>query len=314
MRSRSFRALVVSLLAALVVALGGCFGGGDALGTPSPQSIPDGQSTHTIEVGGISRTFRVYRPPGLSDGAPLVVMLHGGFGTGAQAEHSYHWDSEADAGHFLVAYPDGLTRAWNAGSCCGEPHRTNTDDVAFISAMVGAIERDMPIDRGRVYATGMSNGAMMALRLGCQTDIFAAIAPVAGTLLTDCSGARPTSVLQIHGTADERVPYNGGPSKAFSADGKARVDGPSVESVNAMWRGIDNCGQPDATTSGVVTTQTAECADGRTVELLSVQGAGHQWPGGDPSPIAQRLGKIPPPSTAIDATDTVWQFFASKHR
>ena len=67
--------------------------------------------------------------------------------------------------------------------------------------------------RARVYATGMSNGAMMALRLGCQTNTFAAIAPVAGTLMTDCSHAQPTSVLQIHGTADDRVPYNGGPGK-----------------------------------------------------------------------------------------------------
>ena len=248
------------------------------------RSIPVGQSTQTIDVGGVSRTFHVYRPPGLSDGAPLVVMLHGGFGTGAQAERSYHWDSEADAGHFLVAYPDGLMRAWNAGSCCGEPQRTNADDVGFITAMVGAIGQEIPIDRARVYATGMSNGAMMALRLGCQTDTFAAIAPVAGTLETDCSGARPTSVLQIHGTADDRVPYNGGPGKAFSSDGKARVDGPSVEAVNATWRGIDACGQPTSTTAGDVTTQTAGCADGRTVELISVTGAGHQWPGGEPEP------------------------------
>jgi poly(3-hydroxybutyrate) depolymerase len=163
-------------------------------------------------------------------------MLHGGFGNGAQAEHSYNWDSEADNGHFLVAYPDGLVRAWNAGSCCGEPQRTNADDVGFITAMVGVIEQQMPIDRARIYVTGMSNGAMMALRLGCQTDTFAAIAPVAGTLLSDCSAARPTSVLQIHGTADDRVPYNGGPGKAFTANGTARVDGPSVESVNATWR------------------------------------------------------------------------------
>ena len=277
MRSGYFRALVVCLLGALVVVLGGSFGGGHALGTPGAESIPVGQSTQTIDVGGVSRTFHLYRPTGLSDSAPLVVMLHGGFGTGAQAERSYNWDGEADAGHFLVAYPDGLMRAWNAGSCCGEPQRTNTDDVGFITAMVGAIEQEMPIDRARVYATGMSNGAMMALRLGCQTDTFAAIAPVAGTLLTDCSAARPTSVLQIHGTADDRVPYNGGPGKAFSADGTAR-------------------------------------ADGHIVEFISVTGAGHQWPGGDPSPVAQWIGNIPAPSTALNATDTIWEFFAANRR
>ena len=101
---------------ALVVVLGGCVGGGHAVGTPDSQSIPVGQSTQTIDSGGVSRTFHLYRPPGLSRRRALVVMLHGGFGSGEQAERSYHWDAEADNGHFLVAYPDGLNRAWNAGT------------------------------------------------------------------------------------------------------------------------------------------------------------------------------------------------------
>ena len=284
------------------------------LGTPDARGIPVGDSTQTLEVGGASRTFHLYRPQGLTGPAPLVVMLHGGFGTGDQAERDYNWDAEADAGHFLVGYPDGQGRAWNAGSCCGEPQRTNLDDVGFITAMVSDIEQQIPIDPARVYATGMSNGAMMALRLGCQADVFAAIAPVAGTLLTDCSNARPTSVLQIHGTADERVPYNGGPGKAFAANGNPRVDGPSVESVNATWRSIDGCGPPSSTTAGDVTTQIAGCANGRTVELISVAGAGHQWPGGVSKPVLQQLVGLPAPSTALNATDTIWQFFAQNHR
>ncbi|HTQ17329.1 alpha/beta hydrolase family esterase [Mycobacterium sp.] len=312
MRSGCVRALNVCLVLAVVLLVGGCLGGGHAVGTPEAKSIPVGQSTQTIESGGASRTFNLYRPQGLNGPVPLVVMLHGGFGNGAQAERAYHWDAEADGGHFLVAYPDGIMRAWNAGSCCGEPQRSNVDDVGFLTAMVSAIEQEIPIDPGRVYVTGMSNGAMMALRLGCQTDMFAAIAPVAGTLLTDCSQARPTSVLQIHGTADDRVPYNGGPGKAFAFNGNPRVDGPSVPSVNATWRSIDACGPPNSTTAGDVTTETAGCADGRTVELISVAGAGHQWPGGEPSPIAERFG-VPPPSTALNATDTIWQFFAQHH-
>ncbi|MEM6105554.1 PHB depolymerase family esterase [Mycobacterium sp. 050272] len=314
MQSGYLRALRVCVLGTLTVVLGGCVGGGHALGTPGSQSIPVGQSTQSIESGGVSRTFHLYRPQGLTEAVPLVVMLHGGFGNGAQAERSYHWDDAANGGHFLVAYPDGLNRAWNAGTCCGEPQRDNVDDVGFLTAMVAAIAQEIPIDRARVYVTGMSNGAMMALRLGCQTDTFAAIAPVAGTLLTDCGAARPTAVLQIHGTADDRVPYNGGPGKAFGASGISRVDGPSAEAVNATWRAIDGCGAPTSTTAGDVTTQTAGCADGRTVELISVAGAGHQWPGGEPSPLAERVGGIPAPSTALDATGTIWQFFTQSHR
>ncbi|OBG95112.1 polyhydroxybutyrate depolymerase [Mycobacterium sp. E3251] len=314
MRSRRARAISVCLVAVLAAVLGGCLGGGHALGTPGSQPIPVGQSTQSVASGGVSRTFHLYRPQGIADAAPLVVMLHGGFGTGQQAERAYHWDAEADAGHFLVAYPDGINRAWNAGTCCGEPQRVGADDVGFITTMVGAIEQGIPIDRARVYVTGMSNGAMMALRLGCQSDMFAAIAPVAGTLLTDCSQARRTSVLQIHGTADDRVPYDGGPGKAFALNGTARVDGPSAQSVNATWRAIDACGAPNSSTTGDVTTQIAGCADGRTVELISVAGAGHQWPGGEPSPLAEKVAGIPPPSAALDATSTIWQFFAQNHR
>ncbi|WP_233209334.1 PHB depolymerase family esterase [Mycobacterium sp. ENV421] len=308
--------VTIGVIAAVVLVAGGCLGDGRATGTPvgSPRDFPVGQSTHSLAVNGLTRSFHIYRPDGLSGPAPLVVMLHGGYGDGAQAERAYHWDAEADAGHFLVAYPDGLNRAWNAGSCCGRAARTGVDDVTFLNTMVDAIEQQIPIDTTRVYATGMSNGAMMALRLACQSDLFAAIAPVAGTLLADCSDPSPTSVLQIHGTADDRVPYGGGPGKARTASGAPTVDGPSVESVNADWRTIDGCAPPVSSQSEGVTTQRADCPEGRTVELITVAGAGHQWPGGIANPVVDEIAGLPPPSTALDATDTIWQFFRQHPR
>lgn len=309
-------ALVILLVGVLAAAISGCFGGGHAAGDPASGPVPVGHSTQVIEWGGISRSFDLYRPQGLSGAAPLVVMMHGGFGNSAQAERSYHWDAEADkagAGHFLVMYPDGHKRAWNAGSCCGMPQKDNIDDVGFITASVAALGRRIPIDPSRVYATGMSNGAMMAFRLACETDMFAAIAPVAGTLVTDCSHAHPTSVLQIHGIDDQSVPYPGGPGKALQANGSPRVNGPAIPTVNATWRAIDGCGPPVSTTAGVVTTETAACTDGRAVQLISVAGAGHQWPGSERGPLAELLGASEP-STALDATDTIWQFFSQHHR
>jgi polyhydroxybutyrate depolymerase len=308
------RAGLLAVLTVLAVLLSGGIGGGRASAVPGLDAIPAGKSLRVVISGGLVRIFHVYRPGGLTAAAPLVVVLHGGYGDGAQAERDYHWDTEADQGHFIVAYPNGLVRAWDAGSCCGVPENLRVDDVAFITAMVNAIEQWAPIDPARIYATGMSNGAMMALRLGCQTPTFAAIAPVAGTLVTDCSHAQPTSVLQIHGTADDRVPYDGGPGKTRTITGKPTVDGPSVPSVSATWRAIDACAAPTSTTAGDVTTETAACADGRAVELISVAGAGHQWPGGARSPLLDWLGVLPPPSTALDATDTIWQFFAQHHR
>lgn len=305
------RVLSMLLTLAALVTAGGC--GQCAMGAPS-SGIPVGQSDQRLQVGGAVRTYHLYRPENLGGPAPLVVMLHGGYGDGLQAERAYNWDAEADAGHFVVAYPDGVDRAWNAGTCCGIPKIRDIDDVGFITSMVGAIGAQMPVDPSRTYATGMSNGAMMALRLGCQSDVFAAIAPVAGTLLTDCSHAVPTSVLQIHGTADDRVPYDGGPGRARTLVGAPNVNGPSVPSVNQTWRAIDGCGAPPPTTTGEVSTQAVDCPGGRSVELISVAGAGHQWPGGQPSPLAQQLGDIPPPSTALDATGTIWSFFTAHHR
>lgn len=131
-----------------------------------------------LSSGGQDRTYLVHVPAGLSGAAPLVLMLHGGYGTGAQAERSYGWDALADQDHFVVAYPDGLDRAWNSGGgCCGKAARRDVDDVAFLTAVVADVEARVPVDPARVYAAGMSNGAMMAYRLACDSDVFAAIGP-----------------------------------------------------------------------------------------------------------------------------------------
>jgi polyhydroxybutyrate depolymerase len=306
--------LVMAVGALLAVtALSGCTGAEAARPATDPRpaaALPAGASTHSIEVGGVSRMYIVYRPASLPAAAPLVVMLHGGFGSASQAEKSYGWDAEADQGHFLVAYPDGLNHAWNTGGgCCGTPGRTNVDDVGFITAMVAAIERQIPVDTGRVYATGISNGGIMAYTLACRTSVFAAIGPDSATELGSCAAPGPLSVIHIHGTADTRIPYQGG-----QGQGVAHIDGPSVPSLNARWRAIDHCAAPVARTAGTVTTATASCPGGRAVELITIAGAGHQWPGSAPKPLIQRILGTDPPSTALDATQVIWQFFAAHPR
>jgi polyhydroxybutyrate depolymerase len=278
-------------------------------GTTGP-AIPIGSSSHTIIVAGVSRTFLVYRPAVLPAAAPLVVMLHGGFGTGAQAERSYHWDTQADRDHFVVAYPNGLDRAWNTGGgCCGVPGRTGADDTGFITAMVSTIEHVLPVSQRRVYGTGISNGGIMAYALACHTTIFAAIGPDSATELGSCRAPAPISVIHIHGTADHNIPYNGGPG-----DGVAHIDGPPVPALSASWRRIDRCAAPVVKTIGAVTTSTASCPAGRTVELITIAGAGHQWPGAVPDPLAQRLLGLDPPSAALNATRVIWRFFAAHPR
>lgn len=297
---------LVAGLAVLAALARGC---GPVHGATASSGIPVGRSVQTIEVGGLKRTFHLYRPADLSAGAtPLVVFLHGGFGSGTQAEGYYGWDGEASGRHFLVVYPDGVDHAWAVGGgCCGKPAATGVNDVAFISAMVARIGAQISLDPARLYATGISNGGLMAYRLACDTHLFAAIGPDSATLLGPCPDPASTSVIHIHGTADMHIPYLGG-----RGQGVAHIDGPAVPMLNATWRGIDRCSPPTVTTHAPVTTSLATCPAGRAVELITIAGAGHQWPGSPDRPLIQKLIGTDPPSQALDATPTIWAFFATR--
>jgi polyhydroxybutyrate depolymerase len=210
---------IVALLATVVV-LAGC--SSSPRGTAEPgANIPDGNTSRVINVGGLDRTYRVHKPAGLPASAPLVVMLHGGFGSGEQAERAYGWDQLADTAKFVVAYPDGIARAWNVNGCCGRPGRDGIDDVGFITAMIDQISSGAGIDRSRIYATGISNGGMMSYTLACNTNVLAAIGPDSATQLDPCRTPHPTSVMHIHGTADRLIR----PARAAQAPGSLTSTG-----------------------------------------------------------------------------------------
>jgi polyhydroxybutyrate depolymerase len=116
-------------------------------------------------------------------------------------------------------------------------------------------------------------------------------------------------VLVLAQTADKNIPYQGGPG-----DGVEHIDGPPVPAVNARWRAVDRCQPPVISTVGTVTTSAASCPADRAVELITIAGVGHQWPGSTPNLLAQRLLHTDPPSTALDATPVIWQFFAAHPR
>jgi polyhydroxybutyrate depolymerase len=277
----------VAMLVGGVLMIAGC-----AVWHPKPPTgFVDGTSIHTVNVGGRDRVYRLHKPAGVPVSAGLVVVLHGGFGSAEQAERSYGWDQLADSEKFVVAYPDGVVRAWNVngGGCCGRPAREGVDDVAFISAAVGNVAKNVSINAAHVYATGMSNGGMMSYTLACDTTLFAAIGPVSGTQVDPCRSPHPASVMAIHGTADPLIPYGGGPGHGF-----AHINGPPVPDLNAFWRKVDQCEAPAVTTSGSVTTSTAGCPDNRSVVLITIDGGGHHWPD--------------------FATAKLWQFFAAHPR
>jgi polyhydroxybutyrate depolymerase len=254
--------------------------------------LPAGDSAHILTVDGSQRTYHLHVPASLGHRAALVVVLHGGKGTGLAAEQTMGWDAVADRVGAVVAYPDGVGRTWNAGGgCCGTSAATGIDDVTFISRLVHQLLGDTRISPDRVYATGGSNGGMLTYALACSTPIFAAIAPVAATQLGECRDPHPTSVLHIHGSADQLVRYDGRP--VTPAPGYP-IDGPPIPALMSRWRSIDECTAPTETHANGLRVSLASCVSGRVVELVVIDGGGHAW------------------SKAF--TPMIWDFFARHHR
>jgi polyhydroxybutyrate depolymerase len=270
-----------------------------------PDGFPTGTSEQTLDVEGVERSYRAFVPGELTEPAPLVLVLHGGGGSARQAEESYGWTDLADDEGFVALHPQGLHRTWNTeGGCCGRAEAEQVDDVAFLEALIGHVSAELPIDPDRVYVTGMSNGAMMAYTLVCRSDAVAAIAPVAGTMLDDCPEPRPVSVHHVHGLLDRTVPFDGSPGA-----GVARIDGPSVPVVVDFWRAVNGCLDPTVVTDGPVQRTVAGCSAGRSVDLVTVEDAGHQWPGS-----RTVRDEADAPSTSLDATAEIWRFFAAHPR
>ncbi|MBX3650763.1 MAG: hypothetical protein KF771_05270 [Burkholderiales bacterium] len=248
---------------------------------------------------------------------PLVLVLHGGGGNAANGESMSGFTALAAKEGFIVAYPDGSGRmrdrllTWNAGHCCGHAMKNRIDDVGFINALLDRLIRDHPVDPRRVYVTGISNGGMMAHRLGSElSQRIAAIAPVVAAVFGDEKPpALPVSSLMINGMLDRSVPYQGGPPGGRFSDA---WDGTPVKPALAQaefWGRANRCGgQPVKEERGAVLHWRYRCPAGQSVELYLLQDTGHTWPGGR----GGRPGADDPGST-LDATAVIWTFFR-KHR
>jgi polyhydroxybutyrate depolymerase len=279
----------------------------------------------TVAVGGTLRSYRLYVPASLprNTPVPLLVALHGGLGSGQQFEQNSGFDGLAAANSFIVVYPNGTpTRGgsglvWNAGSCCSvaDESRQNVDDVGFISALVAQLEGRYDIARNQVFATGHSNGAMLAERLACESaDKIVAIAVQAGALgVSTCHPSQPVAVLEIHGTADQNIPINGGVgSKSLSKN----VFAPPVDALET-FAANDRCPSKSTTSADLanraVTYQIWHpCQAGTVVEWAKVTGANHEWMGhAGPSALTAYLG---PPYMGFDSSAAVWSFLAAHGR
>lgn len=324
--------LLVHIAVCLAVLVGAWSGPVSADAQPSSDCIATNRRQATnaqakcfaTDIQGKRRTFRLYMPATRREPLPLVLVLHGGGGSGGNME----WLTErgfnriADRDGVVIAYPDGIGKSWNDGRTDFSTNAASdrVDDVGFLSALPRRITTLVPIDVTRVYATGMSNGGLMSHRLGCDAaDVFAAVAPVAANLSVDlatrCRPARPISIAIVNGTDDPIMPWAGGTVQVLWM-ARGRVI--STPATLARWLELDACApvarrmrSDDVADDGtVLEQQSAACKDGTEVNLLAVRGGGHTWPSGHTYLGERLVGRV---SREVDASDAIWRFF-QRHR
>jgi polyhydroxybutyrate depolymerase len=272
---------------------------------------------------GRDRTYRLYVPASVPPKpVPLLVALHGGYGSGARFEVASGFSELAEANGCLVAYPDGIgigpraarMRTWNGGRCCGPAVREGVDDVGFVAALIDEVAAELPVDPARTFAAGHSNGGILAYRLACElSDRIAAIGVQAASIGIDgCRPAHPVSVIDVHGSADLHHPIDGGRGPA------SRVQAPygSVREACALFAGIDGCGSPgtrvDARNSDLLVTRWPN-PGGAEVCLVEVTGASHTWMGRPTArPGGDRVGG--PPYLGFDTSRAIWAFLSAHPR
>jgi polyhydroxybutyrate depolymerase len=285
-----------------------------------------GPGNHRVEIqyGGLARSYIVHAPPQPSsaNALPVILNFHGAGSNAEQEERYSGMDATADRDGFVAVYPNGTgrgTRAltWNAGGCCAYAERNKIDDVGFTRALLDDLASRVHIDRTRVYATGISNGGMMAFRLGVEaSDRIAAVAPVEGALMVETSGpGRPMPLMLFNSVDDRYVPYEG----RFGRLGRAAhvTPFPPVDEEIARWRKFDGCpakvqvgrtlkgapGTPDAGNSAT-RYEWASCGDGSRIVLWKLAGSGHVWPG-----TLHAVSWLGRGTQVINANEQMWQFF-----
>jgi polyhydroxybutyrate depolymerase len=295
-----------------------------------PATLARGDHTIAIEHDGRRRSYILHVPAKTGRALPLVLAFHGGGGEAEGYKAYAGLDALSDREDFIVVYPNGsglLPRrllTWNAGECCGFAMNQRIDDVGFAMAVIDDVARRIAVDERRVYATGHSNGAMMAYRLGAErANRIAAIAPVAGAYnLAAFAPSQPVSVLHIHSVDDPRALYKGGSGPPFPGTNVRASHRPVMEGLE-KWRAHDGCSTRSRETAtrtarNGTTTQTATlivwdgCSKGSTVAHWKLTGVGHGWPGTTQTPVREEL--IGPPTTIISAAEEVWKFFAQGTR
>jgi polyhydroxybutyrate depolymerase len=254
-----------------------------------------------VATAGGDRPVTVHLPsPDPGSPAPLILLLHGYDGSAADIEDYFRLGRVAAARGIVLATPEGTTdrdgrRFWNATDACCDAYDSGIDDAGYLTDLIAEIQTVASVDPKRIYLVGYSNGGFMSYRMACDhADIVAAIVSLAGATFArpdDCRPSEPVAVLQIHGTADDVIEFDGGDLSDAVGTGGPPLTYPGARETTASWAGYDGCAgelvdagdtvDVDALISGPsgpAETKIAKatgCEPGGHVELWTIPDGGH---------------------------------------
>jgi polyhydroxybutyrate depolymerase len=278
-------------------------------GCSLPAAVSVTELRQNISVDGMARWYLLTTPAAHKGSPrPVVIDLHG-LSEGATLEAiTTQFSAEATRSGFIVVFPQGTGNpvGWDIQpATAGHPNR----DIDFMNAILDNLEGRLCVDTSRIYATGLSDGALFTSLLACtMTDRVAAFAPVAGIVMpVPCHPTHPVAILAFHGTADSTLPFNGG--TPGTTPPPVDLHGAGYPANVQAWAVKDRCDPTasDTKVSAHVILRTYRCPRGAAVGFYIVLGGGHAWPGSE-------FSAINGPSTfEINATDLIWTFFR-RHR
>ncbi|PKL46330.1 MAG: hypothetical protein CVV42_16925 [Candidatus Riflebacteria bacterium HGW-Riflebacteria-2] len=285
---------------------------------------------YEIEHAGRKRTYYLYLPSkwDKTSALPVVFLFHGGGGGARGALYYYELEKKAEEAGFMLVAPNGTGESehvlltWNVAFGFGYAHQNNVDDVGFANALLDELAGKYPIDPKRIYATGLSNGAIFCHFLAAAPgNRFAAIAPVVGTAGGRDEGEKswhhpptpqiPVSACIIQGLIDEHVPIEGGLQKSSIAAAKEMW---SASQTIDLWVTANGCDKtPASSFDKKMNTTIHHFKNGRNnseVIAYVIHDMGHAWPGSTRVP---RAGSDKP-TPNFPGNDIIWEFFSSHPR
>lgn len=286
-------------------------------------SYRSGNFERYLSIDGRRRRYLIHVPQMYDHGmpTPVILVFHGGGGDAENIRWSSKMDEKSDTAGFIVVYPDGTgpfekkLHTFHVGPGYGYAWENKIDDVKFVEYLLNDVEKLFNIDSKRIYATGLSNGAMMSYRvLSDLSEKIAAIAPIGGSLPIDyLSFDKVVNIIHFHGMKDKYFPFEGGFGKSLNSKEKQireeRAFEPVLKTIYKYIKLNQASKRPSQTEKiGKATKQVFGPGDGGSeIILWTIEDGGHTWPSG--RHLLKRFGKI---SSDISANDLMWEFF-QKH-